>query len=134
MGTDVVVGAIILGILAIDAYFCSYLVKAEHERGAEEITRLQALHAGERYRLVERVRYLEYQLANHIAHVLKLPPPAPPVSNGPPPKPLPEVMQKFLEAIEDEEARGEYAQDFRTRLELSPNADPAGIVAEALNG
>lgn len=103
-----------------------------------EIDRLDRLHAEamnlaeqERSRLAERLQYVEFQLANHVAHILKLPPPAPPIRNGDKPEPLPDIVQKFLEAIEDEEARLEYEGDFRARLALG--ADPAKLVSEAMS-
>lgn len=134
MGTDTVVLAV-MGLLVViiltDILFALYLVRLERERGLAEIARLEGLHAGERDRLGARVQYLEFQLANHVAHVLKLPPPAPPLANGPQPEPLPEVVQKFLDAIDDAEARVEYEGDFRARLALG--ADPHQLVAEAMS-
>jgi hypothetical protein len=123
--------ATILGVLLIDVVFCLYLIRVERANAEADVARLERLHAGERERLVKRVEYLEFQLANHVAHVLKLPPPAPPMAPNPP-DPLPEVMQSFLAAIEDEESRGEFETDFRARLALG--LDPHAIVAEAMSG
>lgn len=108
------------------------LLRDQERRHVAELDRLEKAYVTERTRLQGRVTQLEYQLAAHTAHVLKLPPPVPP---GPEkkPEPLPDIMVSFLEAIEDEEARFEYETDFRQRLELNPNADPAKIVAEAMS-
>lgn len=131
--------ALVIALVAIVAMAVGFLLglsrmstlREEQGRHEKEIERLRDAYAGERTRLAERVQYLEFQLANHVAHVLKLPPPAPPVGNGPKPEPLPEVMQKFLDAIEDEEARGEFEGDFRARLALG--ADAHRVVAEAMS-
>lgn len=106
-------------------------VQAEWDRHDRELARLREMADGERDRLVERVKLVEFQLASHVAHLLKLPPPAPLIDNGPKPEPLPDVMVKFLLAIEDEDARGEYEQSFRAGLALG--ADPHQLVAEALS-
>lgn len=125
-----VVIVVVLGAIG-GALVTLYAWRLEEMRHDRELQRLDVTYAGERERLAARVTYLEFQLANHVAHVLKLPPPAPPVGNGPKPEPLPEVMQKFLDAIEDEEARGEFEGDFRARLALG--ADPHTVVAEAMS-
>ncbi|MGH2628643.1 MAG: hypothetical protein ACRDHY_18555 [Anaerolineales bacterium] len=106
------------------------LREAERRRLAD-LDRLQSAHAGERERLAARVQYLEFQLANHVAHVLHLPPPGPPIENGPKPARLPDMMLKFLEAIEGDEERVEYEQGFRADLALG--IDPAVIVSRALS-
>lgn len=132
MDTDLIAAGVVVVILVTDVFFTAYLLRVERESAQVELDRLEKLHAGERERLAKRVEYLEFQLAASVARALKLPPPAPPVPEAPPLKPLPEVMQKFLDAIDDEESRQEFESDFRARLEY-PNADPAGIVAAALN-
>lgn len=132
MDTDLIAAGVVVVILVTDALFTAYLLRVERDSARLELDRLEALHAGERERLAKRVEYLEFQLAASVARALKLPMPAAPVVEPPPLRPLPDVMQKFLDAIEDDEARQEFESDFRARLEY-PNADPAGIVAAALN-
>lgn len=126
-----VVVVVVLGALG-GALLTVYRWRLEDARHERDVARLTALHEHERERTAARVQYLEFQLANHVAHVLKLPPPAPPAGNGPKPEPLPDVMLKFLEAIEGDEERGEYEGSFRAQLALG--IDPHRIVSEALRG
>lgn len=131
MTPDLIAAGVVVIVLVTDALFTAYLLKVERQSAQVELERLEKLHAGERERLAKRVEYLEFQLGASVARTLKLPMPVPPVVEPPPLRPLPDVMQKFLDAIEDDEARQEFESDFRARLEY-PNADPAGIVAAAL--
>lgn len=135
MSLDVAVVVLLAVVPLSVAYLLGFpylkMLNEQRTLHAAELLRLEASHAGERDRLAAQVKALEYQLASHVAHVLKLPPPVPPIDNGPKPEPLPEVVQKFLEAIEDEEARAEYEGDFRARLALG--ADAHKLVAEAMS-
>jgi hypothetical protein len=130
----VFVPAVMVGLIVFDA---ARVRREEREVHALELARLQKAHEsecatmnGERERLAERLKYVEFQLANHVAHLLKLPPPAPPIDNGTKPEPLPDIMVKFLAALDDEEARGEFESDFRAQLALG--IDAATIVSAAL--
>lgn len=130
------VTAIALAVLCLIALGALVVMPALELRAVRrshvaEIKLIELLTEGERERLVERVKYLEFQLASHVAHLLKLPPPVPPIDNGPKPEPLPEVMRAFLDAIDDEEARMEFEGEFRARLQLG--ADPHKVVSEAMS-
>lgn len=132
----VVTPAALVGVIVWDA---ARVRREEREAHALELERLQQAHAserdtmaGERERLAERLKYVEFQLANHVAHLLKLPPPAPPIDNGKKPDPLPDMMLKFLAALEGDEERLEFEQSFRADLALG--LEPAAIVARAMEG
>lgn len=130
------VTAIALAVLCLIALGALVVMPALELRAVRrshvaEIKLIELLTEGERERLLERVKYLEFQLASHVAHLLKLPPPVPPIDNGPKPEPLPEVMRAFLDAIDDEEARMEFEGEFRARLQLG--ADPHKVVSEAMS-
>jgi hypothetical protein len=124
----VLLPALMVGGILWDAARARVELRAQHQA---EIDRLTAAHSGERERLAERLKYVEFQIANHVAHLLKLPPPAPPIDNGTKPEPLPDIMVKFLAAIEGEEEREEFESDFRAQLALG--IDPATIVSHALS-
>lgn len=126
-------------LVAVIVWDAARIRREERDAHAAELARLQASHAseratmaGERERLAERLKYVEFQLANHVAHLLKLPPPAPPIDNGTKPEPLPDMMLKFLAALEGEEERIEFEQSFRADLALG--IEPAQIVARAMEG
>jgi hypothetical protein len=127
--TIIIALAILLGLVVAAASQLVRRLWVDHDARTQElVAHLRELLA----RRDERIATLEYQLAAHAAHVLKLPPPTPPPSLRPAVKPLPEVMTKFLEAIEGEDERAEFELAFRRALEADPEADPHRLVAEAL--
>jgi hypothetical protein len=120
---------ILLGLVVAAAVRLVARLWADHDARTQElVVHLRALLE----RRDARIETLEYQLAAQAAQALKLPPPVPPPSVQPARKPLPDVMVKFLEAIEGEDERAEFELAFRQQLDADPNADPHRIVAEAL--